>query len=69
MMPECPDWGEEVLLRETKQTISGLPVLQCSNCGFKADHFFWFDSEVYANMKVKWCPNCRLHILGVVGCE
>ena len=66
-MPECPAWAAgEALLRETDQKIGGLPVLECSNCGFRADHLFWYEGANYALRKVQWCPSCRLHILGVV---
>ena len=58
---------EEVLLRETDETVSDLLVLECSNCGFKADHYFFYDGPTYANRKVLWCPNCRRRILGIAG--
>lgn len=61
-----PYYDAEALLRETGEKVGGMPVLECSNCGFRADHFYWYEGPTYAERKVHWCPSCKLHILGVI---
>ena len=57
---------DEVLLRSTDQVIAGMPVLECSNCHFRGDHYFWYEDNTYARRKLMFCPSCNLRILGVV---
>lgn len=57
---------EETLLRTTGDIVAGMPVLECTNCHFQADHFFWYEDKSYANRVVKRCPKCGMRIFGVV---
>lgn len=58
---------DEVFLRRTDEVVLDMPVLECSNCGFKSDHYFFYKGPTYAKRIVHWCPSCHLRILGVVG--
>ena len=58
---------DEVLLRQTDEVVLGMPVLECSNCGFRADHYFFYSSSTYDKRIAHWCPNCQLRILGIAG--
>ena len=57
---------EEALLRSTDEVVAGMPVLECSNCHFKADHYFWYEDNTYARRMLRFCPNCNIRIFGVV---
>ena len=57
---------DEVLLVTTDEVVAGMPTLECSNCHFQADHFFYYEDRTYARRAVKHCPKCGLRILGVV---
>ena len=58
--------GDEVLLRSTSEVVGGMPVLECSNCGYRMDHYFWYEDNTYARRIVKRCPGCDYRIFGVV---
>lgn len=62
---------EEVLLRPIYNTsieISSLtPVLQCSNCGYRAGYFNWYGLTDFKQRFVKHCPGCGFKIMGVIG--
>ena len=57
---------DEALLRSTDDVVAGMPVLECSNCHFQADHYFWYEDGTYARRMLKFCPKCNIRILGVV---
>lgn len=57
---------EETMLVSTGLKVGGLPVLECSNCHFQANHFFYYEDATYARMAVKQCPKCGFRILGAV---
>ena len=57
---------EETLLRSTGDIVAGMPVLECTNCHFQADHFFFYDDATYAHRAVKRCPRCGMRIFGAV---
>ena len=62
---------DEVLLRPIYSLSMGAssltPILQCSNCGYKASYFSWYHLTNYKQRYVKHCPGCGYKILGVVG--
>lgn len=63
------DHGDECLLRHNgKHTGRRIQPedLECSNCGWSHEYFFWYEGTCYYNRLVNYCPGCGLKILGVV---
>ena len=56
----------EALLRTTGNLVAGRPTIECTNCHFEADHFFWYETDTYAFRKLRFCPKCGTKIFGVV---
>lgn len=40
--------------------------LECSNCGYSREYFFWYGYTGYHTRLVNFCPRCGLRILGTV---
>ena len=64
-MPQS-SYQDEALLHTTKNNVGDLPTIECANCHFEADHFFWYDGPTYAHRKLKFCPNCGMRLFGIV---
>lgn len=63
------DDGEECLLRHNGRhtgIVVGPDDLECSNCGYSREYFFWYEGTGYYNRLVNFCPGCGLKIFGVV---
>ena len=57
---------ESTILRTTDDVVAGKPVIECTNCHFQADHFFWYEDDSYAYRALNFCPSCNHKVIGVV---
>lgn len=64
-----PETGGECLLRHNGKH-TGIVIepedLECTNCGYSREYFFWYEATGFHNRLVNYCPRCGMKIFGAV---
>lgn len=64
------DNGEDECLLRPNGRHTGIVIepddLECTNCGYSREYFFWYEATGFYNRLVNYCPRCGMKIFGAV---